>query len=254
MKNKYKIRTLFLYILAFIYAFPVAVTIVKSLQFGNSRLTLSGYWELFVNNFTYFDFFWNSVFYSVVNATICVLVSLPLGFLFAKINIKWKNLIFFIYILVMMLPLQSTILPSYILIRDYDLLNKPIALILPMIFSPLAVFLFRQFIKVIPDETIDAALLETSSPLKIFRYILIPQIKHAIIVLFILMFCESWNMVEQALIFASENPDIMPLSVKLSELPSDVAFAGSAVYMFPIIILYFIFDETIEKGMESYKW
>jgi multiple sugar transport system permease protein len=154
----------------------------------------------------------------------------------------------------MMLPLQSTMLSSYILLRYFDMLNRPLALILPMVFSPLAVFLFRQFIKVIPDELIDCTLLETSSALKIMRFVIVPQIRPALITLFILIFCESWNMVEQAIIFASNNIEIMPLSVRLSDLPENVYFAGSIVYIFPIIVLFLLFEGEIEKGVENYKW
>lgn len=249
-----KARVIPLYLLALLYFIPVLLSFVKSLSFEASNFTLGQYWHLFVNNFTYFDYFWNSVFYAAINSFVCIIISLPLGFFFAKVKFKGKNIIFFFYILVMMLPLQSTMLSSYILLRDFDLLHKPLALILPIIFSPLAVFLFRQFIKIIPDEQIDCTLLETTSALRILRHVIIPQIKPALITLFILIFCESWNMVEQAIIFASQNPEIMPLSVKLSELPENVYFAGSVAYMFPIMGLFLLFEGEIEQGMENYKW
>lgn len=249
-----KAKIIPLYFFALVFFIPVLISFAKSLNFEESSFTLGQYWHLFVNNFTYFDYFWNSVFYASINSIVCIIISLPLGFFFAKVKFRGKNIIFFFYILIMMLPLQSTMLSSYILLRDFGLLNKPLALILPLIFSPLAVFLFRQFIKVIPDELIDYTLLETSSALKMLRYVVIPQIKPALITLFILIFCESWNMVEQAIIFASRNPEIMPLSVRLSELPENVYFAGSVVYMFPIIVLFLLFEGEIEKGVENYKW
>jgi len=249
-----KLKIIPLYFFALLYFVPVLISFIKSLSFNEQAITLGQYWHLFVNNYTFFKFFWNSVFYSAINSIVCILISLPLGFFFAKIKFRGKNIIFFFYILIMMLPLQSTMLSSYILLRDFELLNKPLALMLPMMFSPLAVFLFRQFIKVIPNEVIDYTLLETSSALKMFRYVIIPQIKPALITLFILIFCESWNMVEQAIIFVSKNPEIMPLSVKLSDLPENVYFAGSVIYMFPIIVMFLLFENEIEKGMESYKW
>ena len=249
-----KIKAAPLYIFALLYFIPVFISFAGSASFGGKPVTLGQYWHLFVNNYTYFDFFWNSVFYASVNTVACMILSLPLGFFFAKIKFKGKNILFFLYILIMMLPLQSTMLPSYILLRDTDLLHTPLALMLPMIFSPLAVFLLRQFIKVIPNEQVEYTLLETSSTLRMFRYVIIPQIIPALITLFILIFCESWNMVEQAIIFASKNPDIMPLSVRLSDLPENVYFAGSVVYMFPIIVMFLLFENEIEKGMENYRW
>ncbi len=255
MKKARKILTLRLVILGFfavIFAIPVITTAIKSLSF-EGKIGLKQYWELFVTNFTYSDFFRNSVFYAAAITVISVVISLPLGFLFAKIRFKGRDSLFFVFILVMLLPFQATLLPNYIRLRDFKLLNTPLALTLPMIFSPFAVFLLRQFMKSIPDDLIDFTLLETSSVFKTFRYAILPQIKSALVSLSILIFCESWNMVDQALIFSMENDKILPLSVMLSELPENVRYAGGTVYMFPIIMLFVMFRETLEESMEAYK-
>lgn len=248
------IRLIVLALLAIIFAFPVIMTAIKSFSYGESPITLKGYWELFVTNFTYLDFFWNSVIYATLITVVSIAISLPLGFVFAKIPFKGRDTLFFVYIVVMMLPFQATLLPNYIQLRDFNMLNTPMALTIPMMFSPFATFLFRQFMKNIPNELIDCTALETTSVFKTFRYAIIPQIKPAIVSLAILTFCESWNMVDQALIFSMENDDIMPLSVMLSEIPTDVSYAGGTVYMFPIIMLFVMFRETLEESMESYKF
>ena len=253
-KSTKTIRLTVLSLLSIMFVLPVVMTVINSFTYGESKFTLQAYWELFVTNFTYLDFFWNSVIYATLITLVSITISLPLGFVFAKIPFKGKDTIFFIYIVVMMLPFQATLLPNYIQLRDFNMLNTPLALTIPMMFSPFAVFLFRQFIKNIPNELIDCTALETTSVFKTFRYAVIPQIKPAIVSLAILIFCESWNMVEQALIFSMENDEIMPLSVMLSEIPSDVSYAGGAVYMFPIIMLFVMFRETLEESMESYKF
>ena len=255
MKKSTKIiRLTVLALLSILFVLPVVMTVINSFTYGESKFTLQAYWELFVTNFTYLDFFWNSVIYATLITLVSITISLPLGFVFAKIPFKGRDTAFFIYIVVMMLPFQATLLPNYIQLRDFNMLNTPLALTIPMMFSPFAVFLFRQFIKNIPNELIDCTALETTSVFKTFRYAVIPQIKPAIVSLAILIFCESWNMVEQALIFSMENDEIMPLSVMLSEIPSDVSYAGGAVYMFPIIMLFVMFRETLEESMESYKF
>ncbi len=246
------VRTILLGIFAILFVIPVISTAVKSFSF-EGKTGLSQYWELFVTNFTYLDFFWNSVLYATAITVVCIAVSLPLGFLFAKVNFWGRDSLFFVFILVMMLPFQATLLPNYIQIRDFKMLNTPFALTVPMMFSPFAVFLLRQFMKTIPNDLIDYTLLETSSVIKTFRYAVLPQIKPAIVSLAILIFCESWNMVDQALIFSMENDKIMPLSVILSEIPENVRYAGGTVYMFPIIMLFVMFRETLEESMEAYK-
>ena len=255
MKKSVKkyVRLIMLSVMALVFLVPVLITIIKSFQFENRVLTLKQYWELFVTNFTYFDYFWNSVLYAAVITLVCITISLPLGFVFAKIRFKGRDTLFFIYIVVMMLPFQATLLPNYIQLRDLGWLNTPMALTVPMFFSPFAVFLFRQFIRSIENDSIEYALLETSSAVKVMRYAVIPRIKPAILSLAILIFCESWNMVEQALIFSMENEEIMPLSVVLNSLPANVSYAGGTVYMFPIIVLFFMFKETLQSSMENYK-
>ena len=246
------LRLIILAALAAVFVIPVVSTAVKSLSF-EGRIGLGQYWELFVTNFTYLDFFWNSVIYASAITAVSIAVSLPLGFLFAKIKFKGRDGLFFVFILVMLLPFQATLLPNYIQLRDFKMLNTPLALTLPMMFAPFAVFLLRQFMKTIPNDLIDCTLLETSSVIKTFKYAILPQIKPALVSLAILIFCESWNMVDQALIFSMENGEILPLSVVLGELPENVRYAGGTVYMFPIIMLFVVFRETLEESMEAYK-
>lgn len=248
------IRLTVLSLLSVLFVLPVAMTAINSLSYGESHFTFIAYWELLVTNFTYLDFFWNSVIYASLITFVSIAVSLPLGFVFAKIPFKGRDAIFFVYIVVMMLPFQATLLPNYIQLREFNMLNTPLALTVPMMFSPFAVFLFRQFIKNIPNELIDYTMLETSSVFKTFRYAVIPQIKPALVSLAILIFCESWNMVEQALIFSMENSEIYPLSVVLNDLPADVSYAGGVIYMFPIVMLFILFRDSLETSMESYKF
>lgn len=250
MKNK--ASTAILTALGVVFFLPVAATFLNSLIY-DGRPSLVEYWELFTTNHAYFKYFWNSALYAVLITSASIIISLPLGFVFAKIKFRGAKALFFIYIAVMLLPFQATLLPNYIQLRDFGFLNTPLALTLPMIFSPFAVFLMRQFMISVPDELIDYAQLETSSALKIMRYAVLPQIKSAVSALAVLIFCESWNIVEQALIFSMDNPKIYPLSVKLSELPDNVASAGGAVYMFPILMLFLIFRKPLETSMESYK-
>lgn len=252
MKRKLLISSLS--VLALLYVIPVAVTILKSLQYGTSLITLKQYAEFFFTNHTAMKYFWNSVFYAVLITCSCLILSFPLGFLFAKVRFKGRDAVFFLYILVMLLPFQATLLSNYIELRDMNLLNTPFALLLPMMFSPLAVFLFRQFIAGIPDDILEYTTLETSSVFQLMIYVVVPQLKEAIIALAILIFSESWNMVEQALIFTSDATDIMPLSVVLTMLPEDVTYAGATIYLYPMLLIFLLFHNTLQKSMERFKW
>ena len=89
MKRKtYTVRLIVLLLLSLLFVFPVVMTLINSLRYGESVITLRQYWELFVTNFTYLDYFWNSVIYASLTTAVCIIISLPLGFVFAKIPFK----------------------------------------------------------------------------------------------------------------------------------------------------------------------
>jgi multiple sugar transport system permease protein len=251
---KQKLLPILLGLAAAAYAVPVVITVAGSFQYDGSIFTLRQFGELLITNNTVLRHFWLSAGYASVITVFCVAISFPLGFFFAKARFWGRDALFFAYILVMMLPFQATLLPNYIQLRDFDLLGSPMAIVLPMIFSPFAVFLFRQFIKGIPDDLLEYTLLETSSAGKLLWYIVVPQVKAAAVALAVLIFCECWNIVEQALLFLSDNQSIMPLSVMLSRLPEDVAFAGATMYMVPVIAIFFLFRESLQTSMEKYRW
>lgn len=251
---KKRVYTVVFVVLAALYLFPVAVTIVKSLQYGNSVLTLRQYAEFFFRDYTAMRYFWNSVLYCVVITAACLLISFPLGFLFAKVKFFGREALFFVYIVVMLLPFQATLLPNYIGLRDMKLLNTPYALILPLMFSPLAVFLFRQFMAGIDDSILEYTMLETSSVWKLLWHVVFPQTKEAFFTLGVLLFCESWNMVEQVMIFTAEKTEIWPMSVMLDQLPADVTYAGSVVYLYPVLVLFLSFRKVLSKSMEKFQW
>jgi multiple sugar transport system permease protein len=238
--------------LTFIY--PVLMTWAGSLRFEGRFPTLGQYGELLITDYTFLRYFWNSAGYSLLITASCVVLSFPLGFVFAKVRFPGRDFLFFIYIMVMMLPFQSTLLPNYIQLRDFGLLDTPLALILPLSFSPFAVFLFRQFIRSVPSELLDYTTLETSSAFRILWYAVWPQVRAAAAALAVMVFAETWNMVEPAIIFTAKNPGIHPLSVRLADLPASVSFSAAAVYMSVILVLFMMFKETLASAMAHFKW
>lgn len=231
---------------------------MKSISFSiiPSKVSLTQYFKLLSEDYAFLAMFWNSVKYAVVITVFGTAFALPTAFAFAKIKFPCRDTLFFIYIVVMMMPFQVTVLPNYLLLKFLGLLNTPYALILPGVFSPFQVFLFRQFIKAVPDEAIEAVSLESSSITVLFKTAVIPAIKPGIMALMVLTFAESWNMVEQPLIFVEDNIH-RPLSIMLSimgESSRGTLFAGSTIFLMPMILLYFYFEEQIVQGISRYRW
>ncbi len=228
-----------------------------SIKLIPNQISIEQYYQTLIENYDYIKMFWNSVKISLLISILTFLVAFPQSYAFAKIKFKGSNLIFFIYIIVMMMPFQVTLLPNYLLLRWMNLLNTHKALILPAAFSPFGVFLLTQFMKYVPNDTIDSFKLESNSILRLFYHIIAPAVKPGIIALLVLVFAESWNMVEQPLIFLKDE-FLYPLSLALngSTLSNTLGapFAGAVLYVIPIITLYFYFEEEIIAGFSNWKF
>jgi multiple sugar transport system permease protein len=165
---------------------------------------------------------------------------------------KYKEQVFLAFIVVMLMPLQAVLVPNYIIAAIFGIQKSYLAIILPGIFSPFAVFLIRQSMKAIPPAYFEAARIDGAGNWYIVFHILIPQLKSAIAALCMLTFIEYWNLVEQAVIFIDDYR-LEPLSIYLSRLADGktaLIFAASCVYMFLPVWFLFSGQRDLEKGIE----
>lgn len=217
-----------------------------------SRVVLYEYYDLLIKRTDYIKAFWNSCSYSIIITVLAIIVGVLASFGFHYGKFPGKKILFFIYIVIMMMPLQVTLLPNYIGLRDLNLLDTRLAIILPAIFNPFAFFIIYQYMKGMHIEYIEAARLETSSILLILAKIVAPCLKTCMIAVFIFIFAENWNMVEQPIIYL-EREELLPLSVQLSEIMKEepnVGLSGAVIFMLPVLLIYLFFHESFEKGLE----
>jgi len=179
-------------------------------------------------------------------------VSLLTAYGFTCWRFRCKEILFFIYIVVMLMPLQAVLVPNFIVADWLGLTRSHWAIIWPGIFAPFGTFLLRQSMKGIPGECYEAAQIDGAGEFRVFVHIVIPQMKSGITALTMLVFIEYWNVVEQAVIFIRDF-NMEPLSVFLSRIADGrvgLIFAASSVYMlFPFIWLL-AGQEHLEKGIE----
>lgn len=266
------LRMVFLITMALLFAFPILVTILNSFMSpaeldevfasgGSLRLiprmfTLDAYADLLFSGGVYLRMFWNSLLIALAIAVGSTVIGLIVGYVLAKCRFHGKDLLRYLYIVIMMMPFQVTLLPNYIMIRNLGLYNTTWALIVPGIFAPLSVFLISQFLRGMPQEEIEAATLETSSPLRVLIHVVAPRVYPGLLAGFLLAFAEAWNMVEQPLILLRDS-SLYPLSLALNAMKSSslsVSFAGSVLYMLPIFLLYRLFEEELIQGLGSAKF
>ena len=215
------------------------------------RVTLSQYAELLFDSPVYLNMFWNSAKITVPIVLGQIIVSTMAAYAFTVLKFKGKELLFFVYIIVMLLPLQVTLMPNYIVADWLDITDSYLAIILPGIFNPFGVFLLRQFMKSMPDAYMEAAQIDGAGHSRIFLSIIVPMIKPGIAATAMLTLLDYWNLVDQAIIFI-QDAEKQPLSTFLAQINNGdigLAFAGSCFYAIPMLLILLYGQEHLKQGI-----
>ena len=245
-----KINAFVFTVLAVVFVLPVAATVIFSFKSGDV-FSLQGYADLLFDCFIFYPMFWNSVLYAAAITIAQLAVIIPCAFGFSQAKFRGKGALFVFYIVLMMMPLQVTILPNYIGLRDMGLIDHPLGIILPMIFSPFGVVVMHQYMKNIDNSVIEALRLETNSIFRVMLTGVIPQIRVCIFAVVLFVFADCWNMVEQPMLFLKDD-SLKTLSVFITNARNytgEVLFPAAVIFLIPVLILYLFFNENLEKGL-----
>lgn len=200
--------------------------------------------------------FVNSVIVTL-GSTILTLISSSLAaFIFAKFDFRFKNLIFVLFLASMMVPIQVTGIPIFIILTRLGLTNTFIGVIFPSIFNVFAIFLLRQYMKNISNEYIEAALIDGANLFQVYIRIIVPMSIVPLTTLFVINFMNYWNDYFWPLIILT-NPDKVTLPVLLSKLNAqygteyNTLMAGSLISMLPILVVYAFAQKYFIQGIQE---
>jgi len=274
------IRTVFIGFLALVFLLPTVLTISNSFMsqaeisanygvvFGTAAegaymaervnlklipdlVTFQQYGTVLVQTPEYLELFWRSVILVVPIVLVQIFVASLAAYSFTRWRPKRKEIIFFTYIIIMLMPFQVTLVPNYLMAQTLNLIDRYWAILLPGFVAPFSVFLLTKFMRRIPISYIEAAKLDGAGEWQIFTRIAIPLCKGALYAVAILVFIDYWNMVEQPLIMLSDR-SMYPLSVFLSQINQaeiGVAFAVATFYMVPSLFLFLHGEEHLIQGI-----
>lgn len=186
---------------------------------GADGFTLRGYYEVFLSENQYLFRFWKSLALSLTIALAQVIVSTFAGYGFAKTRFPGKDGLFFVLMVLMILPLQVTLVPNYLMLKALGLLDTYYALALPAIFVPLGTFIMTRSFQSVPNEIIEAARLDGCGVTTIVWRICAPMNKSGLVCTMLLSFLDGWNMVEQPMVYL-EDVAQYPMAVSLATSPS----------------------------------
>lgn len=206
----------------------------------------------------FFTFFINSVIYSVVTVIAVVILSNMAGYAFAKIHFKITKFLHGLFIVGILLTLQSILIPLFLMVNAAGLYNTRWAVLIPYIALglPMGVYLCTDFIKGIHDELLESAKIDGASFMKIFTHIVFPMCAPVSVTLAIITFTGAWNeFILMNLMTATDKYKAIPAAVGRysGALGSDYGklFTSLTVALIPIIVFYFIFRNQITKGVAA---
>ena len=224
------------------------------IKFIPNKVSFEQYSSVLFKSPDYLYKFWNSVIYTVPIMIFQLVIALLASYGFMRLKGRLKELLFFVYIIICLMPYQVTLVPNFLVSKWLNIIDTRWAIWLPGMFSPFAVYLLTKYMKRIPTSIIEAAKVDGAGEFKIFLKICLPLCKGAIYSVAILIFIDFWNMVEQPLILLADEY-LHPLSIFLSKINSGeigLAFAVACVYMVPSLLIFLYGEDYRVEGI-SYQ-
>ena len=198
---------------------------------------------------------YNSLYVSVATTLMTLVVASPAAYAFARLRFPLRTPLFFLLLLTVMVPVQMTYIPNFVLMRDLKWLDTHKALIYPNVANVFAVFLLRQFFMSIPRELEEAARLDGASYLTVFTRIIIPLSTNALVAMSIFVFLASWNELVWSLIVINRvemrtlPAGLTVLNGAFTTTDRGLVMAGATVASIPVLMIYIVLQRWIIKGI-----
>jgi raffinose/stachyose/melibiose transport system permease protein len=218
-------------------------------------------WNNYKDAFTsghYVQYLGNSVLVTSISLICVVVLSAMAAYAITRFRWKYGQLVMLLFLLGLMIPLQATLLPLMLIFKNLHILNTRLALILPYIaFStPISVFILNGFLKSVPREMEESALMDGAGVFRTFCSIILPLMVPPIMTVCILTFISNWNEYILASTFIS-SPSLktLPFGVYgfVSQYQTNYGAIGAFLVMgaAPVVVLYFALSQKIAKGIAA---
>jgi multiple sugar transport system permease protein len=226
-----------------IFAYPM--TLIPREPVLSNFIQLEAHFPLYI---------WNSV---KVTTSIVVLqfVTATTGaYAFSKLTWKFRDTLFILYIASIMIPIQSIIIPQFIIVRNLGLYNTHAAVILVSAFTAFGVFLCRQFFLTIPESLLEAARIDGASEYRIFAQVVLPLSTPVVMTLIIFSFRYFWNDFFTPLIYlTSQSLKTLPLGMADFVDQYNIAYgpqmAAALISIIPVLVVFLIGQRYFVQGV-----
>lgn len=271
---KRKMITIFLVLLALFICFPIIMVVAGAIKDTDELamllkpiFTQSGeltrfrllpnyptgkhFIDLLVFTPQFYVVFWNSIKIVFSILILQLIIAVPGAWAFARFKFRGKDILFNLYVILMLMPFQVTMLSQYLALDALHMMNTQWAVILPAAFSTFPIFLIYRGYCNIPEGIIEAAKIDGAREWKIFIYIAIPLGSSGILSAMVLGFLEYWNLMEQPLSFLKDKT-LWPLSLYLPQVDikqAGIVLATSVIILIPVVLIFVMGQDYLEKGI-----
>ena len=255
----YALLAVFGAVVVFPFIWMVLLSFKLQVEINRANTFLPQVWTIrnYITVFTrvpILNWFRNSVIVTVSATAIILFTSSLIGFVFAKFIFRFKSVLFWFILATMMVPSQTTMIPSFLLVTGLGLYDKLAALIIPGMVGGFGIFLCRQFVADIPDSLCEAAVIDGASALSMYLRIIVPLIRPAIGALAIFSFLGNWNDYMNPLLYLSR-PDRMTMSLAIAFFSSQnvvnigAIMAAATLVMLPVTIVFLVFQKQFIRSI-----
>jgi len=220
-------------------------------------VTLHSYQFIFSNgDFPFGNYIINSLVYALGTAALNVVLAALAGYAFGRMEFPGKGFFYALTLAVLIIPAQLIIIPKFLIAYTLGLTNTLWGLIVPAAVTPVAVLLMTQFLKTLPRELEESAMIDGAGRLRIFWQIIFPLIRPAIVTVALLQFQGAWNDFLWPLLVMSSKYNYT-LTVGLAFFKGthytefSLLLAGAAINVLPLVIIFFIFQRYFISGIST---
>ncbi len=185
-----------------------------------------------------------------------IVISLLSAFAVVYFRFPFRNVVFWMIFVTLMLPVEVRILPTYKVVSDLGMLNTYAGLTVPLIASATATFLFRQFFLTVPDELVEAARIDGAGPMRFFWDVLLPLSRTSIAALFVIQFIYGWNQYLWPLLMTTSE-DMYPVVMGIKRMITggdaatdwNIVMATAILAMLPPALVVILMQKWFVKGL-----
>lgn len=204
------------------------------------------------------EFLWNSTVVATITALAAVILSILIGYGFAKFHFAGREGLMWTLLGSTLLPFSSVVIPLFLIIKSMGMFDTLWALIVPFVVSGQAIFISRQFLRAIPEDYLEAARLDGASELRIFRTVIVPLSGPVITTVAVMTFMTSWTMFLWPLVAESSQGNFTaPLGLSLLGIGAtfqtdyQVWMAGATIAVLPPLLFFLILERPYMRGLEA---